>query len=196
MKIVRFGFIFGITLSLSCNTNTPSVKTKLPIADTTSFFPVGNFFKSQVQYVELRNFYLYKITVKDGKKDSSRLSKEEFKLWAHTFLDRDNSASTKKSMYKESVFHDLSTHSYTINYASVNKNIDVQNVAVLLDEETNNVKRVFIRTILTRGDTAIIEQSSWKAFKSFQVNRALKTNDGYSSTEYTYINWNDSHNEK
>lgn len=191
MKILPATPLLIFLIVIACNTNTRQKKATLSTADTSKFYPITDFFKSQVQFVDLRNYPMYKITIKDGKKDSSYLSKDQFIALAKTFLDRDISSPKIKILYKETVFHDLSTGSYTLNYSAIDQHAEVQNIDVLLDEETNNVKRIFIRSVYTRGDTAFTEQCNWKAFKSFQINLSLLTKNGYNSTEFNYINWND-----
>lgn len=164
---------------------------KTEVADTAKFYPLTGFFKTQIEYVDLRNFPLYLIRTIDGKKDSTTINKDTFISLATVFLNRAISEQKVKALYKETVFHDLSTGSYTLNYSTVDPSVEVRSIDILLDEETNYVKRVFIKSIYLRGDTSIEEQCNWKAFKSFQINRSLQTNTGYASTELNYINWND-----
>lgn len=185
-----FFFVFLLCLT-ACKTKTPASEVQKPIADTAKFYPLHAFFTEQIQYVDLRSFPIYKITVKDGRKDSSSLSKDQFIEWASLFLERDLSKPSEKILYQEAVFQDLSTGSVTFNYTTNAPNTTVQNIDVLLDESTQQVKRIFIRSLYTRGDTTISEQCNWKANKSFQVNRTFTTASGFTATELNYINWND-----
>ena len=191
MKMLSVTILFFLLIANACHTNTGQPKAGSPTVDTGKFYPIQAFFKSQVEYVDLRNYPIYKITVKDGKKDSAQVSKDQFIALAKIFLDRSISSPGIKALYKETVFHDLATRSITLNYSPTNPDAEVQNIDVLLDEETNNVKRIFIRSAYQRGDTVFTEQCSWKAFKSFRVNRELQTKNGYHSTELNFINWND-----
>lgn len=191
MKIVTVNVLFIFSALMACHSNTNYTIAKPVMADTAKFYPLAAFFKSQIQYVDLRNFPIYKITLQDGKKDSVSLNKEEFISWAGIFLARSISDPTIKGLYTETVFHDLSTASYTLNYTTADTAAEVRNIDILLDEETNNVKRIFIKSLYKRGDTSIEEQCNWKAFKSFQVNRSLQTHNGYNRTSLNYINWND-----
>ena len=100
--------LFILFSTFACNSNNRPVKAKIPTADTGKFYPIADFFRKQIEYVDLRNYPLYKITVKDGKKDSSALGKDQFIALANVFLDRSISAPAIKVLYKESVFHDLS----------------------------------------------------------------------------------------
>ena len=95
-------------------------------------------------------------------------------------------------MYKESVFQVLSTSSYTLNYTPLQyETTEIQNIDILLAEETNLVKRVFIKRVYTSGDSSITEQYGWKADKSFQITRFIKKGEHFSRTETQYVNWND-----
>lgn len=178
-----------ITAIMGCKNNN-SNPGKTATTDTSAFYPAGDFFKSQVQYATILNRPIYKITTRNGKKDSTRLSNDAFAAMAGSFIEKDISAPGIKEKYKESVFHDMDTRSYTLNYMAIDAQANgVQQLDVLLDEGGNAVKRIFIRCQYTRGDTGITEQYSWKAFKSFQLNRHFKTADGYTSTELNYVNW-------
>jgi hypothetical protein len=181
----------GLLLLVSCNNDNKPSSAKQAVADTAKFFPLEGFFKKQVEYVDLRNFSMYRLTVKDGKKDSVAISKDEFIGWSNVFMEKAFRDPKQKILYKETVFEDLSTGSYTLNYAATGASVPVRNIDILLDHETNQVKRIFIKSLYNRGDTTVEEQANWKADKSFQVNRFLQTMNGYKSTELNYVNWND-----
>ena len=191
MKLFPVFFLLLIVPLTACHSpGQKDAKTDI-LADTAKFYPLRIFFKEQIQYVDLRNFPIYRVTEKDGKKDSSAITKDQFVALAETFFDKDISEPRVKALYKESAFHDLSTGSITLNYKPSDNKAPVQNVDILLDEQTNLVKRVFIRVLYLKGDTTFIEQYNWKANKSFQVTRSITTANGYTSTELNYINWND-----
>ena len=192
MKFLPVLFIVFVLIASSCNSHPKKALPAVAKAeDTAAFYPLNEFLKEQIRYVDLRNFPLYKITEKNGKRDSASITKDQFIEWAGVFLARETAFSKTKAAYRESVFNDRSTGSVTLNYQSADSKTEVQNIDVLLDEQTQVVKRVFIRSEYTRGDTTITEQCNWKADKSFQVNRTLTTKNGYHSTEHNYINWND-----
>ncbi len=190
MKILAPFIFFALLILSACNTQKPKSQS-VPIADTAKFYPLHGFFKEQIEYVDLRGFPIYRITIKDGKKDSTAITKDAFIAMAGIFYKRDISDPKIKALYKESVYHDLSTGSITLNYTPTDSKADVQNIDILLDDETNIVKRVFIRSVYTKGDTTVSEQCNWKANKSFQVNKTFTTKNGYTSTELNYVNWND-----
>ncbi len=174
----------------SCK-NKKIAKTERSNTDTTKFFALTSFFNEQIVDVDLRAYPIYLIKELNGKKDSMGIDKDVFKSYAAIFLNKDVSSPEMHDKYTETVFHDLSTKSYTLNYRPKSVNEPIQNIDILLDENTNLVKRVFIRTETMIKDTSIIEQCNWKADKSFQINRFSRTPSGYVSNEFNYVNWND-----
>jgi hypothetical protein len=187
VSVLSFAFFFS-----SCKNKPaiPKTKEELQATDTAHFYPLDVYFKEQIQYVDLRAFPLYRITTKDGKRDSAAISKDEFIALANTFLKHDIAAPAVKALYRETSFEDLTTGSLTLNYKPSDKNTPVQNIDVLMDQEGRMVKRVIIRAVYMKGDTTVTEMCSWKTNKSFQLNRSLETKT-YNATELNFINWND-----
>lgn len=184
--------IVSISVLLCACGSGGSEEKKIVLADTAKFYPLSSFFKEQIAFVDLRSFDIYKLTTVDGKKDSAALTKDEFIKWADIFVERSFANPALKAGYKETVFEDLSTGSYTINYTPHNPPaVTVKNIDILLAQQTNAVKRIFIKSVYAKGDTTIEEQCNWKADKSFQVNRTRSTNNGFRSTELNFINWDD-----
>lgn len=182
---------FFLLALMACRSKPPKTTATTSKTDTTKFYPVSDFFNDQIRYIDLRNFNLYKITLKDGKKDSSAISKDQFLEWAKTFMNRAIPSALTAASYKESVFHDLSTGSLTLTYAPIDNEAVIQNIAVLLEEDTHFVKRVYIKLIDTKNDTTVIENYNWATNKSIRFNRTLTTKNGFTSSELYYINWND-----
>lgn len=181
-----------LVLVSACHTDKQTeVQTKSSTSDTGRFYPIGEFFKSQIEYVDLRNFTITRKTDLDGKKDSMVISKEQFANLARPFLEKDISATGTRNLYKETVFQDLSTGSYTLNYTPIQPGLDIQHIDVLLDDQHKMVKRIFIRCSYVKGDTTLTEQYSWKANKSFMIARTSQTISGHTSNSLTFVNWNE-----
>lgn len=189
MKKIVPGALFLLIVLLACHQQKNGQTPQAAATDTARFYPIRAFLESQLAYAKAVNAPVYMIHTYNGKKDSVSLNTKQFQSLAGLFLERDISAPAIKVLYKEAVFHDQDTKSYTLTYSPTDDNTPVRGIDILLDEETNNVKRIFIRSRITRGDTSIIEQYNWKAFRSFQINRSLQAGK-YSATELTYVNWN------
>lgn len=175
----------------SDKSNQPASGKKTILADTAKFYPLADYFKDQIRYVDLRNFPIYQIKTMDGKKDSASIGKEEFAQLAHLFLQRSLSEPGIKIRYSETVFEDLSTSSITLHYSPITDTETVKQIDVLLDNQTRIVKRIFIRSTYQKGDTLINEQCNWKSNKSFQINRSISYGKGIRKNELNFINWDD-----
>ena len=190
-KYITLFFIIAL-LFFQCKEKIKPATSHLPSTDTAAFFPVNNFIKDDIKDIEQNPYHLYKITNHHpGSRDSSTISLEEFLQLANSFLSKDISTTVLKPLFQESVFHDLTTKSITINYTAIDSSSDIQNISVLLDDKTNKLKRVFIRSSYTNGDSLFIEQDNWKAGKSFQIIKSASVKNGDLSEFETTVIWND-----
>ncbi len=156
--------------------------------DSTKFYPLTDFVNEQIAFVDLRNFIIYQKLRNASKSDSNIISKEQFKAIAANFLAFDISNPDKKQFYTETIFHDLSTASYTINYKSNQASLLVKSMDVLLDEQTKLAKRVFIVSERQSADSSIMKKLSWTANKQFQITRTIVSDSG-SANETTTVYW-------
>lgn len=178
---------FLLLVLFSCK-NKPATSSVKAAADSSKFYPLSEFIQEQMAYVDLRNFEIYQKHVSATKTDSSSISKDQFKQLAASFLSLDISQPDKKQSYTETLFHDLSTASYTLNYKAKQTTDLVKNMDILLDEQTKMVKRVFIVSELQNADSSIMEHHSWTANKQFQITRTIETASGRSN-ETTTVYW-------
>ncbi len=178
-------FLWGM---MACK-NQPSAdkNTKPTIADTAKFYPIASFVTDEMKYVDLRDFT---ITEKNsiGTDTVIRLiNKDEFLATASPILMQAKWFMTNKNLFTESVFQDLGTESYTINYSSTKA--DIKSIDLLLNQQTNLPKRLFIRVIKQVNDTTLTEQYSWIANKKFVISYSKRTNNGFNQTGSREISW-------
>ncbi len=191
MKTKHIAFVLLILAMVSCNTNKNyPVITKIQ-ADTSKYYPIEQFIREQVQYVDLRNFTIYQFTTNASKKDSVIISKDAFADWVNKLLAKGLVSDTMAGHYKESVFNDQTTGSITLHYAKTEAGSGIQYVDVLLDATSQQVKRLFLKVVYVQKDTTTTEQVSWKANKSVHLSSSVTTTSGYQSNTTQMINWND-----
>ena len=181
-----------ITISCKNNKENKATETTTPTntVDTSHFFDTKSFFQTEIKDVTTTPYFMYIITTRDEKKkDSSHLTTTEFVRLAQEFLAQDITQKELKPSYKEDVFRDLSTKSITFSYSTKNKDLDVQNIDVLLDEESNKVKFIFIRSQKISKDSTIITQLNWKRAKNFLINRAVLKSDGTKYSTQQFVSW-------
>ena len=190
MKKMVWCFLVLLAVTACRNKNKAAIgATVQSNADTGKAYDLSGFFNSQLQYASALKTPMYRIREVDKKKDSVTLTQEQLKEWIRFFTEKNISAPAVRPLYKETLFQDLSTKSYTLSYTSTDPGAVISSLDILLDEETNQVKRVFIRSNYRKGDTLITEQANWKAYSSFTVNR-YTTAGNYTHTEMNYFNWN------
>src|SRR6202008_3708989 len=72
-----------------------------------------------------------------------------------------------KKYYKESVFHDGSTNSIVFSYATDNADLALQSATIMLDDQSQRVKRIFATKEISNTDSTVFEKLSWKAQERF-----------------------------
>ncbi|MDP1841878.1 MAG: hypothetical protein Q8K64_00565 [Sediminibacterium sp.] len=190
--------LFSLFIFACGNSTQKKINSNIPVADTAKFYPIDQFIQEQIRYVDLRNFIITKTNTNKtssnnagaNKTDSSKLviSKEAFISEASIILNEAIAWSKQKHLYKETVFQDLSTASYTINYTALDAATPIQRVDILLSEETNILKRLFIRKNEQIKDTVITHQYSWVADQSFQISSSAVA-PNYNKTTANFVNW-------
>jgi len=163
---------------------------KKNIYDTSTFYDVKGFFESEINDVKASPYFISSKIIKDNKKkDSVVITTKDFVAMSKQFLENDIAQKEIKHFYKEDIFRDLSTKSITFSYTTKNQDLEIQNLDVLLNEETNKVKFVFIRTIKKEGDRSVFAQMNWYKGNSFLINTTVVKNDGTKSTTQQEVNW-------
>lgn len=172
----------------SCKNSDEAGHTGMPLtSDTARFYPVNDYLRQQIKKVDSAAQLIYRLTVENGKTDSVVISKPQFDSLASNFLQYDISDKNNHKYYHENVFMDETTGSYTFNYTSLNSNLPLQSVDILLDTADNHVKRIFI----TRGDNTgplpVTEKMGWKNDNSFYINRITENGSNTSLQQNTVV---------
>lgn len=194
LKICSYCIAFAIAVA-GCNQkeNKNTRKIALPSSDTSAFYDVKGFIQSEIKEATSTPYFIYGIIAKDGKRiDSTPLQNENFVKLAQAFLEKDIAVKGTKPYYKEDIFRDLSTNSVSISYTTVNKELDVQSVVVLVDDETaSSVKYVFIRCQNSNGDSSTITRMNWHKGQSFTINKSITKTNGESYSLQQKVAWNE-----
>src|SRR5689334_8978333 len=130
---------------LSCKTKSSNDGSKANTNDTVKFFQVNQFLQGQIKEVNATPFFIYKIDIINGNKDSTPINTSSFNEIAKQFLSPNINDEKLKHYYVESIFEDQTTKGFTINYSTTNKELELQSVDILLGEDGQTVKRIFLR---------------------------------------------------
>lgn len=190
MKKVYF-FIFILYLLHACRSNESRTNTSRTTNDTTHFFDVAQYINTEISEVNKTPYFIYKTVITNGKKDSSTINTSVFNQISAQFLKPNILDENLKKHYTENIFHDQTTMSFAISYTATDKELEIQNIEVLLQEDGQTVKRLFIRKFLNYADSSAIEQLSWKPGESFQINRLVQKPGNKESSYQTNVVWNE-----
>lgn len=177
------------TLS-SCSNNPTTQESALPSNDSSVFYPVQEYFITQMSHIDSFSNIIYTYTDSDNKKDSATINSIKFRELAQPFIKDDINDINIKKYYRESVFNDVSTGSNTFTYMSVNAGLPLQTIDILLDTTTDAVKRVFITKNFSSGDTLFTEKLGWKTDHSFTITRLLQPSTKKETTQQINVLWN------
>lgn len=184
-------YLLSFLYCCSCQQKQNHVNTTQTVKnDTTKFFQVTQYIQSEIKAVNQTPYFIYRIVITNGKKDSSAINTSVFNQISAQFLTPDINNIQLKKFYTENIFHDQTTKSFTINYSTENKQLEIQNIQVLLQEDGETVKRIFIRKFFNYSDSSAIEQLSWKPGESFEINRLVQKSDNTENSYKTDVVWN------
>lgn len=187
MKI--FAALLFMYVLLACGENVNTQSQLQPSPDSTKFYPTASFFENQMAVIPTMKKNISIFHTKDGKKDSSIITTAAFEELIKEFISKDITDPTTKKHYRETVFQDASTGSYTLSYTAVDTTVTIKGMEVLLDEQSNQVQRVFIRSVYRKGNNSIMEQHNWNTAKGFQIIRSFTNIQGYTKNELTEVRW-------
>src|SRR5690349_12130383 len=69
---------------ISCKSN--KQPDEAPAADSTVYYPINSYFRQQIKQVDTTPYYVYRVLVINGKKDSSTISRPVFDSLANQFI--------------------------------------------------------------------------------------------------------------
>ena len=195
MKFVLIIFVpiaVGISCSNCKNKQQKASTNSVSLKDTASYFPIKEILAEEINDVKTTPYFMYKIqTNKAGIKDSSVIYAKEFEQLAKPFLEADINSPALKPLLKESVFHDLSTNSYSFTYAPnwLEDTLPIKSVLILLSDENNKLKDIFIHKIMHFSDTTIDEALHWKPASYFTVDKEYLLKDMVINKNKIFVNW-------
>ena len=175
---------------MACNNNSSTSSQKEINNETVQFFQVSNFIQSQLDEIQKTPYFIFKKNIVNSKTDSTVINTTNLIDLAQPFLNADITPDIKK-YYKESAFEDLTTKSITFNYGANKNDLPIQNIDILLHQETQKCKRIFIKKFYESGDTTFTQQLNWKANESFQIITSFSTaKNPQEQTSHLMVVWN------
>lgn len=183
--ILLFTFIIQ-----ACNESGKTKNTSINSQDTVHFYPVTEYLKQQIAHTDSIPYFIYRIRIVNGKKDSSVVDVKTFDSLANEFVRDDISNPAIKKYYTENIFEDASTNSYTISYTIADTSLPIQNIDVLLNTDDQKVKWIFMNRNDTLNGRMISKKLGWQPDKKFYINSVTTDKNGRTIEEENTIVWN------
>jgi len=184
----RWILLFFLIPFVSCESKqSKAVKKEVSLSDTAKFYSIERYIKDEMQFVDLRDFAITETKITAGDSTTKSITKDEFLSIASEILNNTNWFAQNKFLFKETVFQDLGTESYTINYQT--DKADIKSIDLLLNEQTNLPKRLFIRMIHKEGEITSTIQYSWVTGKQFSIAKSVKNNTALIEQSSKTIQW-------
>ena len=188
--------ILGVCLlAIACKRKPKTVQAPVATQDSISYFAVTDALQKEIAHVLKTPYYIYiKTEATNGTKDSVGISTQEFETLVQPVLQFNLNSKENLGQFTETIFEDLSTQSITFMYAPKQASSSIANVTVLLNNESQALKSVYIKTVQPFKDSAISTQYFWKSNKSVTVTKItdyVTSLNKKSFIQKQLISWND-----
>ncbi len=189
MRLLRYENLLWLLLFVWSG----ACQTKPAAPEETGYFPVADFIRNQVHYVDSLGFPLLKFTtLPQGRTDSANISQEEFAALAQNFMTPDLNDPLLHKQYTENSFADQTIGSATLTYATTNAELPLQRLDVIIHPDPvldDQVRSIYMEKNYRTGDTAVLEKLYWKADRNFQLITTRRPGHQKPETTITKVVW-------
>lgn len=164
------------------------------IKTESAYFPVYDFLRNEVEYVDSLPIGIKKFTSSGKKQDSGYIQLEEFHTLAGEFLVPELYDSAFKKLFKESSFFDRSANTATFFYKTDDESSTVKRIDVVTQKGNvyDEVRSVYIEKNLLSGDSSFTKKMYWKPKTNFQITTISSAASGKSKSEQVKVVWDTS----
>lgn len=189
-------FIFFILLPFALynctNNNTSSDQSKEDTAGK-AFYPVGNYIRSQLAYIDSMPLAVIKYTTIHNVTDTSIIEKKDFKHIAAAFITPDISSPEFKSQYEEHSFIDATLGTITLTYTAKNDKVQIRKTDILLNQENTGVRTIYVEKIIPGSDSSVIKKMLWIANLNCQITTLIQKEGQPEAVILERYVWDDRH---
>jgi hypothetical protein len=172
------------------NTGRPEEKQE----EKKNFFPVADYLKSEIAYVDSMPFRIVKYNIQNDKTDSLFIDTKEFDRLAREFLLNELNDSLFEKNFLENSFLDQTTQLLTFTYSAQNGNSGLKRVDVLATQNPgfDKVKSIYMEENINKKDTSVIRKMYWRARKSFQIITIMQPENRPAISQQLKVVWDNS----
>jgi hypothetical protein len=195
----RFLVIAGLALiTISCNDKQPAATTETPDSTATQdsakpqpFFPLADFIRGEISYVDSLPVGIKKFTTHGGKTDSTYIQLNEFHRLAGEFQSPELSNPAFERKFKETSFFDQSTNTATFLYTSTDTSTTVKRADVVTAKGDiyDEVRSIYIEKNSTDGKYNVTKKMYWKPKRNFQIITLTAAGSGKPENELIKVVW-------
>ena len=189
-------FIFFILLPFALynctNNDTSSDQSKEDTAGK-AFYPVGNYIRSQLAYIDSMPLAVIKYTTIHNVTDTSIIEKKDFKHIAAAFITPDISSPEFKSQYEEHSFIDATLGTITLTYTAKNDKVQIRKTDILLNQENTGVRTIYVEKIIPGSDSSVIKKMLWIASLNCQITTLIQKEGQPEAVILERYVWDDRH---
>lgn len=161
----------GLLLATACGSHTSSPSIQKEDSTTAAFFPVADYLRGEISYVDSTPLAIRKYTTLNNRADSSFIQADEFNRLSREFLMPELTTDSFSANFSENAFTDKTTGYLTFIYSARNKSQPLQRVDVLAAPGTSaqKVRSIYLEKVIPAGDTIVMKKMFWEAGRSFLI---------------------------
>ena len=180
-----------IVFAASCSSGKKSPEEDIRTYDTaTLYYDIPLAIQNEIAEIKRTFAVPYVITKANNQRDSVSIDTTRLVQLAKPFLECNLNDGRYRKFYKEDLFEDGDTKSIVLNYSTNHPDLAVRSASVLLDNETQQLKRIDIIRSFAAKDSSTEERLSWTAGKNFQLIKIISA-QGKELISQTNVFWND-----
>jgi hypothetical protein len=193
-KIFYFGSIMLFLLS-SCHTRQAehSYTNYSNKTDQEFFFPVTEFFLGELRVIDSLPVTPLKITIVNGKSDSTWISKSDVKSLVEPFLTPLIDSTTMYNLFSENSFLDQAVNAVTLTYdpkAKLPDSLTLNHWDVYIDPQENKVRRIYLVKQEEKNENTVTTQLTWEAGKWCSIRTIVEQPKIAPDIKETVVKWN------
>ena len=197
MKLVSFFAGCCLLLSGACGNHQQPAPAQDKAAAKTDpsnekFFPVADYLRSEIRYVDSTPLAILKCETIDKKTDSTFLRPDEFNRLAAEFLPPEINAGNLEKNFTENSFGDKTTGYLSFTYSPRDKSQPLRRVDVVVSpgEGLDKVKSIYLEKVDRQSDTLMVRKMYWQAGHSFLVITSLQPSGRSPEVRQLKVVWN------
>jgi hypothetical protein len=190
--------LFPVFFFFACHHTPATTGTDHPKTPDTpakkNYFPVLNFLKGEIAYVDSFPFKLMEYRIRNGKTDSTLINTQTFNDLAKPFLSDDLDSARFEAKFDESSFLDRSTNLLTFTYSTKDTSYGLRRVDVLAvpDLGADKVQSIYLESSSGNADSLVLSKMYWKSGRNFSILHIYQPKHGEASSSQVKVVWDSS----